>query len=115
MGQENTGARAASADELLGVWGLEVKTPFGQQPATLTLRRAEDGAASGDIDSKLGRVELLSVELAADRFDATATHQFQGKGYDARVSAEVSGGQMSGTIKVNLPIAPPLKFTGTKK
>jgi hypothetical protein len=117
MERQTTAAHLADAgtDALLGVWNLDVKTPFGQHAATLTLRRDADGTASGDIASKLGSVELNGVALSAGGFEAAATHNFQGRDYTATVSARLDGPQMAGTIKVNLPIAPPLKFTGTRQ
>ena len=118
MERQNTAAQRADAgaDALLGVWNLEVQTPFfGQQPATLTLQRDADGTASGDVTSRLGRVELGGVTLAADSFEAGARHNFQGKDYTASISARLEGAQMTGTIKVSHPLAPPIKFTGTRQ
>ncbi len=117
MERQTTAAQMADAgaDALLGVWNLDVGTPFGQHPATLTLRRDADGTAAGDITSRLGRVELNDIVLSADGFEATAAHNFQGKDYTASVSARLEGEQLTGTIKVNLPIAPPLKFTGARQ
>jgi zinc protease len=116
MERQTTAAQLADAgaDALLGVWNLDVQTPFGQHPAALTLRRDADGTATGDVTSKLGRVGLSDITLAADSFEATARHNFQGKDYTAGVSGRLEGAQLIGTIKVNLPIAPPLKFTGTR-
>jgi predicted Zn-dependent peptidase len=117
MERQTTAAQRADAgaDALTGVWDLDVQTPFGRHPATLTLRREPDGTATGDITSKLGRVALADVALAADGFEARAEHNFQGRDYTASVSARLDGAQMAGTIRVDLPIAPPLKFTGTRQ
>lgn len=117
MERKTTAAQLADAgaDALLGVWNLEVQTPFGQHPATLTRQREADGAASGAITSQLGRVELDNVALAAESFEAGAAHNFQGRDYTASVTARLEGAQMTGTIKVNLAIAPPLRFTGTRQ
>ena len=38
-------AAAEGAGELFGTWNLDVKTPFGQHPATLTLTHGADGVA----------------------------------------------------------------------
>ncbi|HLL77643.1 MAG TPA: pitrilysin family protein [Pyrinomonadaceae bacterium] len=117
MERQTTAAQRADAgaDSLLGVWNLDVQTPFGQHPATLTLQRDADGTATGDVTSRLGRVELSGVSLSAEGFEASAAHNFQGREYTARVSGRLEGEQLAGTIKVNLPIAPPLKFTGTRQ
>ena len=42
---------------LVGKWNLEVATPFGKHPATLTFEAA-GGALSGKIDSRLGVAPL---------------------------------------------------------
>ena len=117
MERQTTAAQIADAgaDALLGVWNLDVKTPLGQHPATLTLRRDTDGTTSGDIASKLGSVGLHDVALEAAGFEAAATHNFQGKDYGARVSARLDGAQLSGTIKISHPLVPQLKFTATKQ
>jgi hypothetical protein len=118
MERQTTAAQRADAgaDALLGVWNLDVDTLFfGKRPATLTLRRESDGAASADITSQIGRVELGDVTLAADGFEATAQHNFQGTNYTANISARLEGAQMAGTIKVNHPLAPRIKFTGTRQ
>jgi zinc protease len=104
------------ADKLFGVWNLDVKTPFGQYPATLTLARGANGEAEGSIKSQLGDGALTDVRVDGARLEATVSLTLQGRAYDARVAAEVTGDAVTGTIKVNnLPIpAPALKFTGKK-
>ena len=118
MERQTTAAQLADAgaDALLGVWNLDVDTIFfGKRPATLTLQRDADGTASADITSQLGRIELSDVTLSADGFEAGAAHNFQGKEYTANLSARLEGSQMAGTIKVNHPLAPQIKFTGTRQ
>lgn len=119
MNSSMTGGAGASASggaevDLYGTWTLEVKTPIGQHPATLTLSAGADGAAGGAISSQLGDAQLSELRLDGDNFEAAISLTLQGRPYDARVSGQVTGGQMIGTIKINMPIAPPLKFTGTK-
>lgn len=98
-----------------GTWELEVSTPFGKQPATLVLERGGGvGDLNGRIDSRLGSVPLSNLSVSADGFDAIASMEFQGRAYDARVTGRVEGDRLDGTIKVNLPIAPPARFTGTR-
>lgn len=106
-----------SNDQLFGIWNLDVKTPFGQYPATLTLSRGANGEATGSIKSQLGDGALDDINADPNDLSATVSLTLQGRAYDARVAAQVEGGQMSGTIKVNnLPIpAPALKFTGRKQ
>ena len=110
-------AEAGTADALLGTWELDVKTPFGQHPATLTLARGANGEVAGAIKSQLGDGELSQINAEGESVSAVVTLALQGRTFDAQVSARVEGAQMTGTIKVsNLPIpAPALKFTGTKR
>jgi hypothetical protein len=110
------GTAAGGSDGLLGTWDLDVKTPFGQHPATLTLARGAGGEVAGSIKSRLGDGELSQINAAGEGVTAVVTLALQGRTFDAQVSARVEGGLMTGTIKVsNLPIpAPALKFTGKK-
>jgi hypothetical protein len=112
----NNGGAAAEAGGLFGTWNLEVRTPFGQHPATLTLARSAEGAAAGDIKSQLGDAALTSVELSDNRVEADVSIRLQGRDFAAHLSAQADGAQISGTIKVrNFALAPALKFTGTKQ
>lgn len=108
---------ANGSDALLGTWELDVKTPFGQHPATLTLARGAGGEMAGAIKSQLGDGELSQINVEGEGVTAVVTLALQGRTFDAQVSGRVEGAQMTGTIKVsNLPIpAPALKFTGKKQ
>jgi hypothetical protein len=114
---EANAATTTTNDQLFGTWSLDVKTPFGQYPATLTLVRGLNGEATGSIKSQLGDGALRDINPNPNDLSAIVTLTLQGRAYDGRVSARVEGGQLSGTIKVNnLPIpAPALKFTGRKQ
>ena len=101
--------------ELAGTWNLEVSTLFGKHPATLVLEREAGGQIGGHIDSRLGNATLAGVSANdAGGFDAVVTLELQGRAYEARVNATVEDGRMDGTIKVNIPLAPPARFTGTR-
>ena len=114
-GQAAAGGAGAQSGDLFGVWNLDVKTPFGQHPATLTLARGADGAAAGDIKSQLGDAALTGIELGGGRVAADISIRLQGRDFAARLSAEAAGDGMTGTIKVrDFALAPALKFTGTK-
>ena len=115
-GGNTQGATEGADDGLLGAWRLDVKTPFGQHPATLTLARGANGEVAGSIKSQLGDGELSQINVEGEGVSAVVTLALQGRTFDAQVSARVEGSQMTGTIKVsNLPIpAPALKFTGKK-
>ncbi len=96
-----------------GIWALEVMTPFGKQPATLTLKRS-DGALSGHIKSQLGDVPLSDINEQGDRFDAVVSLTLQGRTYEAKVDGRTAGEQMTGTINIKFPLAPKINFSGTR-
>jgi hypothetical protein len=98
---------------LVGIWNLEVATPFGRQPATLVFE-GTGGALTAHISSRLGDAPLESLTVTHDGFDARVTMEFQGKPYAAGIKGQVDDDSINGTIKVNLPIAPPIKYTGTR-
>jgi hypothetical protein len=99
---------------LVGTWNLEVATPFGKQPATLIFE-GTGGALSAHINSRLGVAPLEGLTVTHDGFDARVQMEFQGKSYEAGIKGQVENNDsLSGTIKVNLAIAPPIKYTGTR-
>ena len=95
---------------LLGTWELQVNTLFGRHPATLTL--TSDG---GEIQSQLGNIALEEIRYEGDSFTARVAYHTQGRVFTATVSARHADGRMDGLIKVDLPLAPPVKFTGTRR
>ena len=97
-----------------GRWEIEVSTPFGSHPATLTIERSGD-AFAGRIDSRLGAAPLGDVTPTPDGFEATVSLELQGRTYDARVTASLDGERIEGRIKVNIPLAPTARFTGSRK
>jgi len=109
-----TAARTTEADAgsvLFGTWELQVKTPFGQHPATLDLRPDN----TGSISSKLGDVSLQDLQTAADSFTAGVAYPYQGRTFNAKITGHVEGHSLNGQINVDMPIAPALKFTGEKR
>ncbi len=98
---------------LVGTWNLEVATPFGKHPATLVFEGA-GGALNAHIASRLGTAPLNNLSVTHDGFDARVTMELQGKPYAAGIKGQVENDFINGTIKVNLPIAPPIKYTGTR-
>lgn len=98
---------------LVGTWNLEVATPFGKHPATLVFK-GTGGALTAHIVSRLGDAPLESLTVTHDGFDARVTMEFQGKPYAAGIKGQVDDDSINGTIKVNLPIAPAIKYTGTR-
>ncbi len=98
---------------LVGTWNLEVATPFGKHPATLVFE-GTGGALTAHITSRLGDAPLESLTVTHNGFDARVTMDFQGKPYAAGIKGQVEDDSINGTIKVNLPIAPAIKYTGTR-
>jgi hypothetical protein len=98
---------------LVGIWNLEVATPFGKHPATLIFE-GTGGALTAHISSRLGDAPLESLTVTHDGFDARVTMEFQGKPYAAGIKGQVEDDSINGTIKVNLPIVPAIKYTGTR-
>jgi hypothetical protein len=98
---------------LVGTWNLEVTTPFGKHPATLRFE-GTGGALSGSITSRLGDAQLEGLTVTHDGFDARVSMDFQGKAYDSSITGQVENDSISGSIKVKLPIAPPIRYTGTR-
>jgi len=99
---------------LVGTWNLEVATPFGKHPATLIFE-GTGGALTAHISSRLGDAPLEGLTVTHDGFDARVQMDFQGKPYEAGIRGQVADNDsISGVIKVKLPIAPPIKYTGTR-
>ena len=99
---------------LVGTWNLEVATPFGKHPATLVFE-GTGGALSAHISSRLGDAPLEGLTVTHDGFDARVQMKVQGKPYEAGITGQVeSNDSLTGTIKVKLPIAPPIKYTGRR-
>ena len=99
---------------LVGTWNLEVATPFGRYPATLVFE-GTGGALTAHITSRLGDAPLESLTVTHDGFDARVTMDFQGKPYNASIKGQVENNDaLNGTIKVSLPIAPAIRYTGTR-
>ena len=90
-----------------GTWELEVNTPFGKHPATLTLT-----PEGGDIQSRLGNIALDDLKYEGDSFPAPLAYHTHGRIYTATVAAHPLDGRIEGVFKVALPLAPPVKFTG---
>ena len=98
---------------LVGNWDLQVATPFGTHPATLVFE-ATGGALNGRINSRLGDAPLENLTVTHDSFEATVALDFQGRGYEANIQGRIEEDKIDGTIKVKLPIAPPIKYSGSR-
>jgi hypothetical protein len=98
---------------LVGTWNLEVATPFGKHPATLYFE-STGGALSGHINSRLGDAPLQALIVTHDGFDAKVVMEVQGKSYQASIAGQVEDDSINGTIKVKMPLAPTIRYTGTR-
>ncbi|HJQ32860.1 MAG TPA: hypothetical protein VJ866_11800 [Pyrinomonadaceae bacterium] len=98
---------------LVGTWNLEVATPFGKHPATLYFE-STGGALSGHINSRLGDAPLEGLTVTHDGFDAKVSMEVQGKSYQANIAGQVDDDAINGTIKVDMAIAPTMRYTGTR-
>ncbi|HEV2765477.1 MAG TPA: hypothetical protein VGV38_21015 [Pyrinomonadaceae bacterium] len=96
-----------------GTWNLEVNTPFGKYPATLVLETV-GGSLTGHVRSQIGVTALSRIKSGPDGFEAHASHDFRGTTYTASVAGRAEGDQLEGTIKVDFPLAPTVRFTGTR-
>ena len=96
-----------------GTWNLEVNTPSGTHPATLTFERT-NGALTGHMNSRLGNVPLTDLTTTDEGFDARVALDFQGRTFQADINGRVNDNRLDGTIKVGFPMAPTIRFTGTR-
>lgn len=99
---------------LIGTWNLEVATPFfGTRPATLVLSET-GGTVNGSINSQLGECRLQDLSITGDRFTSTVSLEVKGKTYNATVKGGAAGGRINGEIKVDMFLAPTVRYTGSR-
>ena len=114
--KERPSATAVAAElqmtDVAGSWLLEIQTPLGQNiPATLVL--SANGSLGGHVESELGDATITTAELTGSAFTATLSFNMDGHIMEAKISGEITGDSMSGTI--SLQNTPPLPFTGSKE
>ncbi len=102
------------AAEIVGTWALQLSTPFGMQPVTFIVERAGD-ALKGTMSHERGTAEVSNIQVRGQEFSAHAAVDLKGTRMTAEIDGRIEGTQMNGTVRVNLPIAPPVKFTGTRE
>ena len=107
-------ANEGEAAEIVGAWALQISTPFGTQPITFTVER-NGGALSGTMAHERGAADVSNIEVRGQEFTALAAITLKGSRITADIDGRIAGTQMNGTVKVHLPIAPPVKFTGVKQ
>jgi len=97
----------------VGSWELEITSPLGPQTATLVVDE-DGGALRGRMSSSWGEAPLDSVALNGDIFNAAIALKIQGMAIQANIEGRREGDNLSGSIRTNMPIVPPLMFTGRK-
>ncbi len=114
----NTGEATAPNDgqaaEIVGTWELQLSTPFGIQSVTFIVERA-GAALNGTMRHERGTAEVKDIKLTGQEFSAHAAVDLKGSHMTAEIAGRIEGAEMNGMVKVNLPIAPAVKFTGVKQ
>ncbi|PYS93319.1 MAG: hypothetical protein DMF64_05570 [Acidobacteria bacterium] len=105
---------SAGTDEIIGTWALQVSSPFGIQPITFTVERA-GGALTGVMRHERGAADVSNIHMRGHEFDAIAAITLKGTRITADIEGRIAGAQIDGTVKVHLPLAPVVKFTGIKQ
>jgi hypothetical protein len=99
----------------VGSWELEITSPLGPQTATLFVE--EDGAGGAlraRMSSSWGEAPLDTIALNGDIFTAAVALKIQGMSIQANIEGRREGDNLNGSIRTNMPIVPPLMFTGRK-
>jgi zinc protease len=97
----------------VGSWQLEITSPLGPQTATLMVDE-DGGALRGKLSSSWGEAPLDTLTVNEDIFHAALALKIQGMAIQANIEGRREGDNLSGTIRTNMPIVPPLMFTGRK-
>jgi zinc protease len=105
---------AAGAANLVGTWAIEITAPNGaSMPATLTVNQ-ENGKLTGKVNGQFGDADLTDVTVNGNNFDSNMKLNFGGQAISGKVSGSTAGGQMQGTINVDMPNISPLPFKGSR-
>jgi zinc protease len=97
----------------VGSWQLEITSPLGPQTATLIVDE-DGGALRGRMTSSWGEAPLDTIAQSGDIFTAAVALKIQGMSIQANIEGRREGDNLSGSIRTNMPIVPPLMFTGRK-
>lgn len=108
-----TNMSATQQNGLAGTWQVQIKSPLGDQPATLIIEQ-DGGAYSGSMNSSMGSVNLSDIKVNGEEFNAAVSLKIQGMSIDAKIKGRAAGDEISGTISVSMPMAPSATFTGTR-
>lgn len=114
MGNSTGEAQANDANEIVGTWALRLSTPFGAQSVTFVVAQS-GGALSGTMHHERGAADVTNIQVQGQAFSAQAAITLKGSTITADINGHINGSEMDGTVRVHLPIAPPVKFTGVKQ
>jgi hypothetical protein len=109
----STSTTAGDQAGFVGSWTLEITSPLGPQTATLIVDE-DSGALRGRMSSSWGDAPLDTIALNGDIFTAAIALKIQGMAIQANIEGRREGDNLSGSIRTNMPIVPPLMFTGRK-
>lgn len=96
-----------------GKWKLTLDFQGQSVPVSLTLTQNES-EVSGELETILGSGKISSGSVRGNKINAAASTEIQGETVDLVINAELTGGEMSGTISAGI-IPAPLTFTGSRK
>lgn len=97
-----------------GVWSLNIQSPSGPLPATLTLKE-DGGQITGTVESQLGPGTIKDITTTDNKFDGTLTFNMQGQALEMKVGGSVDGDTIKGSIVPNFPGVQPFPFTGNRQ
>ncbi|MEJ7709082.1 MAG: hypothetical protein WKF84_04305 [Pyrinomonadaceae bacterium] len=85
----------------------------GQLPATLKINQSGD-SFTGVLESEMGSGSFDQVIIDGESFGALLVFEMQGQTVEGKVSGDIEDQEISGTIELSIPLAPPLIFSGTR-
>ena len=97
----------------VGSWELEITSPLGPQTATMIVEE-DGGALRARMSSSWGEAPLDTIALNGDIFTSSVALKIQGMSIQANIEGRREGDNLSGSIRTNMPIVPPLMFTGRR-
>ena len=83
---------AASTPPAVGIWNVEMSTPLGALPATLTI--AEDG--TGNFSSDMGQQNISGIMFDGDAVNFSTSLDAQGQSITLDFSGTIDGDSLTG-------------------
>ena len=101
----------AEAAQVGGTWRLNIDSPNGSQPATLTLQ--QNGTSfSGKLGSPMGELDVTDGKLSGNKMTFSTTMNMGGNQLTLEFSGDVAGNRVSGSVALG-PMGN-ATFTGEK-